>query len=301
VFIALFINFDRARYFRLQNISELDELDKNYKLNKPRVRSFYKVVITLTTIPDRVNLLYPTIASLFDQTVYVDEIILNLPYVSRKGKPYIVPEWMEKLENLTIRRLDKDEGPATKLLPTLREERKPHNIRNHTRIMVVDDDNIYQRGNVESLINDFETANRLSPTAVTKFGVRLSKNGVIPGFSAWSRGSLLFQCQQEVDLLQGCFGFVVLASFFNEAALDIEHRPDFATSVDDIWFSCWLTLNNIPILNTSNAFWTLPLLNMGKIASTPRLVNTENAGLIRDHDTIAWFRDTYGYKHVLLR
>tara|TARA_R110002072_G_scaffold45565_5_gene126916 strand:- start:118095 stop:119051 length:957 start_codon:yes stop_codon:yes gene_type:complete len=299
VFLVLCINFNLFRYRRLQILDNIFELDRNYTSNRKRISCSHKVVITFTTIPDRLNLIYPTIASLFDQSVCVDDIILNVPRISRKGQPYIIPEWMASLTNLTINWVETDEGPATKLLPTLRKERSANGVINTTRIIVVDDDNIYHQRTIEKLLQDFEYHNNSStPTAITKFGVILDSDRTIPAFTSFRRCITLFQCQQEVDLLQGCFGFVVLSSFFPDAALKIENRPDFAVSVDDIWFSCWLKLNGVRLFNTGHAFWTLPLFNLGEVDKTTKLVDGENAGLVRDHKTLEWFHKNNGYKSL---
>ncbi|MBA3757022.1 MAG: hypothetical protein H0X02_12710, partial [Nitrosomonas sp.] len=141
-----------VRYFQLRSRQRLYELDRDYgKLpHQPHHDCSYRVVISLSTIPERLNLLGPTLASLLDQSVQVDEIAINVPYVSRKGKKYHVPKWLKRLRHVKLYRVEIDEGPGTKLLPTLRRE-KPE-----TRIIVVDDDNIYHRETVRLLLKTHE-------------------------------------------------------------------------------------------------------------------------------------------------
>lgn len=289
------IKLQIIRSFKFRNVDVLLELDKSYSF-KPRVDSKYKVIISLTTIPDRLPHLYPAISSILDQSKRVDEIILNLPYVSRKGKPYILPNWFKGLVNVRVNWLTKDYGPSTKLLPLLKTEL------GSTRIIVFDDDNIYNSQTVEKLIKSFNNLNDINNerprNAITQFGVLLDANGRIPGFSAWRRIKTVFQRQQEVDLLQGCFGFVVTPNMFPHFVFSTEKAPSSSISVDDVWFSGWLTINGIKIWNLPYAFIHIPIIDFGEVNNTVKLVNGENAGLVRDHQTIEWFKEEFAYTHV---
>jgi hypothetical protein len=52
-----------------------------------------RVIASLSTVPDRVNNLRPTIRSLLKQTRPPDEIVLAIPEFSiRERRPYTVPE-----------------------------------------------------------------------------------------------------------------------------------------------------------------------------------------------------------------
>ena len=57
----------------------LHNLDQKYHIKK-RVNIAGKVVVSLTTIPDRINKLAPTLCSIMTQSKRVDEIRINLPY-----------------------------------------------------------------------------------------------------------------------------------------------------------------------------------------------------------------------------
>src|SRR5438477_12519631 len=57
-----------------------------------------RVIASLSTVPDRINNLRPTIRSLLRQTRPPDEIILAVPEFSlREERPYIVPEYLLRL------------------------------------------------------------------------------------------------------------------------------------------------------------------------------------------------------------
>src|SRR5438034_7608282 len=82
-----------------------------------------RVIASLSTVPDRINNLRPTIRSLLRQTRPPDEIILAVPEFSlREERPYIVPEYLLRLPRVRILRSRRDWGPATKFIPVIQQE-----------------------------------------------------------------------------------------------------------------------------------------------------------------------------------
>lgn len=288
IIVALVYLLQLVRYFSLRSRQRLYDLDLLYgKSPQWRHQQEYRVVITLSTIPERLELLGPTLASLLDQSVHVDEIGINLPYVSRKGKKYKIPKWLKRLHNVKLHRVDVDEGPGTKLLPTLRREKVD------TRIIVVDDDNIYHRETVKLLLkchNQYlQRENRL--VAVTNYGVCLDGDGDLPDIP--DRIKAAFYRERQVDLLQGFSGFLVTPAMFGKEALLFENCPKECISVDDVWFSGWLTVNTIPIVALRNTYAHLPLLTLGDIRGTPALASGENKDFVTDKKVIQWFRQQH--------
>jgi hypothetical protein len=275
------------RYFRLRSRDYLYQLDKKYRRDRKECHNYgYRVVITLSTIPERLDLLGPTLASLLDQSVHVNEIGINIPWVSRKGKKYYIPDWLEDLHHVKVHRVDVDEGPATKLLPTLRRE-KPD-----TRIIVVDDDNIYHRETIKVLLKTHNWyLQQKEHVAVTNYGVSLDCDGDLPDIP--ERIYAAFYRERQVDLLQGFSGFLVTPAMFPKEALSMKHGPTECISVDDIWFSGWLTVNGIPIVAPGNTYAHLPLLTLGDIRCTPALASGENKNFVTDKRVIQWFRDKH--------
>jgi len=77
------------------------------------------VVISLTTIPSRIDDIKGTLQSLMAQTVAPQEIFVCIPETStrEKGKQYIIPGWLEEMKGVTLLKCDRDYGPSTKLIP----------------------------------------------------------------------------------------------------------------------------------------------------------------------------------------
>lgn len=284
-----------GRYGALRLRQRLFLLDREYHLRR-RVDG-PRTVVTLSTIPDRVKLMGPTLASILDQTRRVDEICINVPYISRKGGEYHIPKWLSKLKSVTIHRVDKDEGPATKLLPTLRRER--HN--SSTRIIPIDDDNIYNTRTIEVLTNthDYYLHHRRELVAVTGYGVSLSKCGKLPGIP--ERIVTIFTRERETDLLQGFSGFLVTPGMFPTEVYEIKDCPPETISVDDIWFSAWLNINGIRIIATGFIYKHMPIINFGEMRLTPALATGENKNFVRDQKVIDWFIRERGFLPVKTR
>jgi len=111
-----------------------------------------KVIISLTTIPERLSFNHPlglirVIYSLMNMKYSNYEIHFNIPYTNKKtGNEYIIPEWLEELngkDHLRIFRTE-DYGPSTKLYPTVKRIKNPNQL-----IIVVDDDLLYESRLIE--------------------------------------------------------------------------------------------------------------------------------------------------------
>jgi hypothetical protein len=120
-----------------------------------------------------------------------------------------------------------DRGPATKLLPTLERERA-----SDTRILVVDDDQVYPPRFVETLVAWSE---RLPGAAVCARGF------AIPAGFEIARRNTLYGTQLaepvRVEIMQGSSGFLVRPRFFDARVFDYSEAPPEAFFVDDVWFA----------------------------------------------------------------
>lgn len=110
-----------------------------------------RLVGSMTTLPDRINNLIPTIKSVLYQSEPLDILYINLPIKTLKNKSYIIPDlFLHNFKGLyteiIINRCSKDFGPITKLAPVLDIETD-----NNTYIFTFDDDMIYHRNAVKKL------------------------------------------------------------------------------------------------------------------------------------------------------
>jgi hypothetical protein len=66
-------------------------------------RTFDDRRASLSTVPDRINNLRPTIRSLLKQARPPDEIILAIPEFSvREQRPYVVPKYISRLPRVRV-------------------------------------------------------------------------------------------------------------------------------------------------------------------------------------------------------
>lgn len=216
------------------NRTGLAEADDAWAANPRRSDA----VVSLTTIPSRIDAMANTLKSLMLQSRAPRRIKLNLPSSSsREGAPYAVPAWLRALKSVEIVSCD-DLGPATKLLPSL-QLNPPSQL-----IVVVDDDRLYP----PNLVADLEEAAAKDPAAAFGFSGWVAPADLIDRPTtlytnlfqvppAPVRGVRLSQ-PIEVDILQGMSGYAVRPSFFDlERVTDYAAAPPAARFVDDVWIS----------------------------------------------------------------
>ena len=228
ILLLIFYFIKRYQLIRYILINVNPEFNLNYNFIT-RVNKLGKTIITLTTIPARIESSKYTIASLLTQTRRVDEIRLYVPYKTHKGEGYTIPTWLrrlqKKLPTFKIKRCDKDWGPATKLIPALIDEQEFN-----TSIIYVDDDIVYHSQTVETLVS---FSNLYPKTAICNAGMCLKK------------------IRPNIDILEGFSGVIVKPSFFSFPKIfNLFSYPKEVFFQDDVYFSGMLSENNIPRLST---------------------------------------------------
>lgn len=216
-----------------------------------------RTIITLTAIPPRFAYLGETLASLLAQEAPIDGVELWLPRRYRRfefdpDRPPQVPE------GVTIRLVDEDMGPATKILPAVRAYRGQD-----VNLIFCDDDKVYDRRWAGRLL----AASRTHPgSAIVEEGGDIRHNSshdwagpdlpragrIRKDWRYRLRRALSLgrwkprknQTSGYVDILEGWGGVLVRPEFFTEAAFDI---PDALWMIDDIWLSGQLAANGVKV------------------------------------------------------
>lgn len=212
-----------------------------------------KTVISLTTIPPRMEKIGPTLESLVRQTARIDEVILWIPHAYRRSefKDFALPQVPD---GVTIRRADKDHGPATKILPALRLF-----AGQDVRIIYCDDDRVYNPDWAQRMI-DFSDrhpgeciaeAGEVVESLYRKYLATFPRYNVLRfltlGITSHFHRKKIRELNPGLGLVDVCKGYggvLVRPEFFKPAVFDI---PDIMWTVDDIWLSGNLRLNNVPI------------------------------------------------------
>jgi len=242
-----------------------------------------RVIVSLSTVPDRINNLRPTIRSLLRQTRPPDEIVLAIPEFSvREQRPYVVPKYISRLPRVRVLHCAEDWGPATKFIGAIQDELAAG--RENTLIMVVDDDRLYPRDALETYLYYSEQL----PNAALCF-----RGAAMPSTLDWDdakmiRGSELRE-PRPAAVITGCGSYLIQPRFFDESLWDFSVAPQVAFDIDDIWISGWLSRRGVKryvvpasamMQSVLRQRWTVSL---NKIPGRQKLNN----------ETIAFFRDAW--------
>jgi hypothetical protein len=200
--------------------------------------NYNNYIISLTTIPSRVNYIENTIKSLFEQTLKPTKIILNIPkkYNFRFDSSIdenIIREISKKYNNLLfINYIDKDYGPGTKLLGLIKSnliEQYTNNTNNtnNTYIVLVDDDIFYK----PYMIEYFDKYNK------TCFDNKLD----VASFAAYNH--------KNITIGQGVDGFFINVNKLNDFDnyYNIIKDCDYVNYHDDYYISYYFYIKQIPI------------------------------------------------------
>jgi hypothetical protein len=198
-----------------------------------------RVIVSLSTVPDRINNLRPTFRSLLKQSRPPDEIVLAIPEFSiREQRPYPVPEHVSRWPRLRVLHCRRDWGPATKFIPIVREELAVG--RGNTLVMVVDDDRIYPRDALETYLH----YNEQLPDAALCF-----RGAAMPRNLDWRDAKMIRASElrepQPAAVITGCGSYLIQPRFFDESLWDYSQAPQGAFYMDDIWISGCLTRRNV--------------------------------------------------------
>src|SRR5438477_6924668 len=193
-----------------------------------------RVIASLTTLPDRIFNLEPTVHCLLNQTRPPDKIVLSIPEFSvRQKRPYSIPKYLSQFPTLRIVPCKTDWGPATKFIPLVQEELAAG--RADTLIMVVDDDRIYPRDALETYLHYHEQF----PNAALCF-----RGGPMPRNFYWFLPKLFLGSRlrkaKRVAVITGCGSYLIQPRFFDSALWNYSDAPASAFYMDDIWISAHL-------------------------------------------------------------
>ena len=243
-----------------------------------------RVIVSLSTVPDRIKNLRPTIRSLLRQTRPPDEIVLAIPEFSiREQRSYVVPKYISRLPRLRILRCSQDWGPATKFIPAVQEELAAG--RGNTLIMVVDDDRVYPRDALESYLH-YSTQ---LPDAALCF-----RGAPMPRSMDWRDAEMTYANElrepQRVAVITGCGSYLIQPRFFDGALWDYSAAPRGAFYMDDIWISGWLSQRGVERYVVPASAMMRSVLRQHRTLS---LHDVPDGRQHHNNEVIAFFRDTW--------
>jgi Glycosyl transferase family 2 len=243
-----------------------------------------RVIASLSTLPDRIHNLEPTIRCLLQQTRPPDEIVLAIPDFSiRQQKPYVVPEYLSRFSQLRVLRCSRDWGPATKFIPVIQEELEAG--RSKTLILVVDDDRTYPRDALETYLH----FHRQLPDAALCFrGAVIRQPSRRAGLEILEGSKT--RNPKPVAVITGCGSYFIQPRFFDARLWDYSAAPAAAFYMDDIWISGWLDRRGMEkyVVPTSEM-----MRSVNQQSGTMTLHDVPNGRVQNNKEVIAFFQDTW--------
>jgi len=242
-----------------------------------------RVIASLSTVPDRIDNLGPTIHSLLKQTRPPDEIVLAVPKFSvREQRPYIVPKYISRLPRVRVLRCCEDWGPATKFIAAIQDELAAG--RENSLIMVVDDDRLYPRDALETYLYYSEQL----PNAALCF-----RGAAMPSTLDWDDAKMIYAKDirepRPVAVITGCGSYLVRPLFFDRSLWDYSVAPPVAFYIDDIWISALLSRRGIKRYVVPASAMMRSVRRQRRTVSLNKIDGRQKL----NNETIAFFRDTW--------
>src|SRR5262245_35885613 len=242
-----------------------------------------RVIASLSTVPDRINNLRPTIQSLLQQTRPPDEIILAIPEFSvREQRPYVVPKYLSRLPRVRALHCAEDWGPATKFIGAIQGELAAG--RENTLIMVVDDDRLYPRDALETYLH-YHTQ---LPEAALCF-----RGAAMPSTLDWDDAKMIYAKSlrepRPVAVITGCGSYLIQPRFFDQSLWDYSGAPPVAFYIDDIWISAWLSRRGVKRYVVPASAMMRSVRRQRRTVSLNKIDGSQNLNNV----TISFFRDTW--------
>jgi hypothetical protein len=202
----------------------------------------YRVIVSLTTSPSRLLLLEPVIQSILRQDYPISHIEINLPEKYKNKEEYIIPDFLKKYERVKIFRIEKDIGPATKIIPTILRYREDFSSP-ETFIISLDDDHYYPSQIATTLLKGLALYGDKNIYTIGGINMYVGANNTLTSINVYKTA--------PVDVLEGVFGVLYNPRLFESDILDYINKviecKECLTS-DDITISNYLAWKKIKII-----------------------------------------------------
>ena len=248
------INLNKLNTINKQKISH--EIEKFNEIGLNQKQRNEKIIVSLTSFPERIYDIHYCIYSLLTQDLKPDMVILWLAEEQFPNKENDLTNVLLKLKDngLTIKWYH-DIKPYKKLIPALREY--PNDF-----IVTTDDDIFYHKYWLKDMINKYKE----SPNTIIASRARLVKldsNGLIDKYHKWP----IIKNESETSYLNfptGAGGIMYFPNALSENVLDEELFLELCPAGDDIWFWGMAVLNKTKISVIDQPFYDLTYINLAR-------------------------------------
>lgn len=199
------------------------------------------VTVSLTSFPARISFVPQVIASVLNQTVRPDRVVLWLAESQFAGREKDLPQ---ELVELTEKGLEinwcEDLRPHKKYFYTM--QKYPDDI-----IITVDDDVVYQQDLVETLLNSF-FRHPYAVSAMRAHCITFDGQGNINPYALWERGVRLAGYPSHALLAVGVGGVLYPPHCFGSELFNREFIVENCLNADDLWLKANEIISNVPVV-----------------------------------------------------
>lgn len=209
-----------------------------------------KVIVSLTTFPARINVIWIAIESLLRQTYRPDEIILWLAKDQFNGLDNLPEKLIEQQKRgLSIRFCDEDLRSHKKYYYAFKEY--PKDI-----IITVDDDVIYPKNTLEVLIE----LNKIYPNNICcnrAHLIKMKKDKTIESYKKWTHNPAGFIGPSKLLCPTGVSGVLYPPNSIDLEVLNKDSIRSLCFYADDLWLKIMSLKNNTSVIKSSNFSYDL--------------------------------------------
>ncbi len=200
-----------------------------------------KIVVSLTSIPTRLDKAYLTIETILRQTMKPDKVIL---YLGENAKNVKLPNQLieQQKRGLTIEyRDDSKLKPHTKYFYAMQEYIDDI-------IITVDDDIYYNKRIIENLYNSYIKYSK-AISCMRCHKIKINKNRIEP-YNLWeweyNKEDALFP--NNALLATGVGGVLYPPHILSKETFNIDKLNKLCPNADDIWLKCMEVENNVKVV-----------------------------------------------------
>lgn len=206
-----------------------------------------KIIVSLTSFPQRIDKVWMAIETIFRQTVKPDRIILTLSelqFPERKIPQKLIEQTQRGLEIIWT---EDDLRSHKKYFYAM--QKYPDAI-----IITIDDDILYEKSLLKKLL-DF---NKIYPDCIICNWGAIKKGSK---YKEWE--NLLFQFKSpSYDVLQiGVGGVLYPSNSLDKEVFKKEVFLEICPLADDIWLNAMAVMNDTKVVKTDYSFYYIPILN----------------------------------------
>ncbi|WP_299399502.1 hypothetical protein [uncultured Gelidibacter sp.] len=219
---------------------------RNLSSRNLKTDSTSNIIVSLTSFPDRIPMVFIAIKSIMLQTYKPQKVVLWLGSNKFPNKERDLPESLLQLRKVGLEIFFVDDlKPHTKYYYAFKKY--PNNL-----VVTIDDDWIYPISMLETvLIHHLKNPNCVIANRVREIGV---SNGILTNYRSWDINKLNHSEPSTKLLATGVGGVLYQPFLFDEALYDITKIKRMALNADDIWLKANEMISHIPVVFTNRYF-----------------------------------------------